>query len=250
VNAGQTVPESASEFASMTRDELLTLVASSSNALQLARAGMEQQCQVPVSYTKEYITTDVAKLPRLKLLAQALAAEGRLAELENRPADAARSYLDTVDLGIACSHGAVLIDALVAVAMESIGTRSLETLMNSLDAASCRDIAARLETLDAGRESWKNISQQERDWMRGAQPVTGRFEEIFKGGLLRATQQSVEKRFYTQVTRTRRLMIDFAARAYELEHQQKPKNFADLVPACLKAIPQDPLSGTNMTFQP
>lgn len=45
-------------------------------------------------------------------------------------------------------------------------------------------------------------------------------------------------------------MVAFAAHAYELEHQQKAGSLTDLVPAYLKTIPQDPLTGTNMVFLP
>jgi len=44
---------------------------------------------------------------------------------------------------------------------------------------------------------------------------------------------------------TRQLLIDLAARAYELDKGQSPANVADLVPDYLKAIPQDPFTGTN-----
>ncbi len=45
-------------------------------------------------------------------------------------------------------------------------------------------------------------------------------------------------------------MIDIAARAYELEKKQPPASIADLVPDYLKAVPQDPLTGTNMVYSP
>jgi len=54
----------------------------------------------------------------------------------------------------------------------------------------------------------------------------------------------------TQQTRSRALLIQLAARAYELEKGGRPKSLADLVPAHLKTIPQDPQSGTNMAYYP
>ena len=46
------------------------------------------------------------------------------------------------------------------------------------------------------------------------------------------------------------IMIDIAARAYELEKGQRPKSVAELVPDYLKAVPKDPLTGTNMVLRP
>ena len=43
--------------------------------------------------------------------------------------------------------------------------------------------------------------------------------------------------------------LELAARAYELEEGERPKSIADLVPAYLKAVPQDPLTGTNMVLR-
>ncbi len=43
-------------------------------------------------------------------------------------------------------------------------------------------------------------------------------------------------------------MIQLASRAYALEEGAPPKTLADLVPAYLKAIPQDPFTGTNMAY--
>ena len=45
-------------------------------------------------------------------------------------------------------------------------------------------------------------------------------------------------------------MVSFAARAYELEKGKAPASVADLAPAYLKAIPQDPVTKTNLTYIP
>jgi hypothetical protein len=46
------------------------------------------------------------------------------------------------------------------------------------------------------------------------------------------------------------LLVQLAARAYELENGKRPKSLADLVPAYLKTIPQDPGTGTNIAYSP
>jgi hypothetical protein len=45
-------------------------------------------------------------------------------------------------------------------------------------------------------------------------------------------------------------MISFATRAYELEKGKPPASIADLAPAYLKAIPQDPVTKTNLALNP
>ena len=45
-------------------------------------------------------------------------------------------------------------------------------------------------------------------------------------------------------------MLALAARAYELDKGHPPASAADLVPDYLKAIPQDPVTGTNLIYSP
>jgi hypothetical protein len=52
----------------------------------------------------------------------------------------------------------------------------------------------------------------------------------------------------TLQTRESVSLIQLASRAYELEKGERPKGLADLVPAYLKTIPQDPLTRTNVAF--
>jgi hypothetical protein len=47
---------------------------------------------------------------------------------------------------------------------------------------------------------------------------------------------------------TQRLAIACAARAYELDHGQKPKKAEDLVPGYLKTVPKDVATGQNLTL--
>ena len=41
-------------------------------------------------------------------------------------------------------------------------------------------------------------------------------------------------------------MLNLAVRAYELEKGERPKDITVLAPEYLKAVPQDPLTGTNL----
>ena len=67
---------------------------------------------------------------------------------------------------------------------------------------------------------------------------------------LRQVEQKCAGKVKGQQTRTRLLLLQLATRAYELEKGEHPKSLADLVPAYLKAIPQDPLTGTNLAYRP
>ena len=240
----------------MSGQELQTLVDSNSNALQLARSGLEKECRVAIKFTETYMDADnpaghFNELAGLKRLAQAFAAEGKLAEMENHPNDAAKSYLDVIHLGNESARGGPLIDELVGIAIESIGTSHLTNLVDRLDSKSCRETAAILEALDSQRQTWDEVMRQEHDWSRRAFPglrnEIARLEEVKS---LETAFRQTEKKIQERQRQTHQLIIALAARAYELDKGKPPASLADLMPDYLKAVPQDPFTGTNMVHLP
>jgi hypothetical protein len=230
-------------------EQLREWVPKNAGALAVARAGLSNQCRAPIQYTESYISNHLDDLAGLKRLARAFAAEGRLAETENRTNDAIKAYLDTIHFANESARGGVLIDTLVGIAIESIGTSHLTNLVGHLDAKSCRETAIALEAFDSQRQPWSEVMQQENAWshaaFRGWRYELARLEER---NTLKAVFAGTKQKFDAQVQRTRQLMIDLAARAYELDKDHPPASAADLVPEYLKAVPQDPVTGTNMFF--
>ena len=82
---------------------------------------------------------------------------------------------------------------------------------------------------------------------RGCGNELGRL--ISRNSLNKAFQKAEEK-FNIQQMKMRQLTVDLAARAYELENGHPPANIADLVPDYIKAVPQDPVTGTNLVYSP
>jgi hypothetical protein len=250
VKAGQMLVENNSDFNKMSEQELQKFVDGNSNAVQLARSGLQMQCRVALDYSPNSSTL-LDQLSGMKRLAQAFAAEGRLAEIENRTGDAAKSYLDAVHFGNETVRGGVLINELVGVAIEAIATSHLTNLVDRLDAKSCRETAATLESLDSQRQTWNEFMQQENDWSRRTFPGLGyEIVRLRTHKSLLPAQAAASRKLKQQQTRTRQLIIDFASRAYELDKGHPPESVSDLVPDYLKAIPQDPFTGTNMVYSP
>ena len=125
VKAGGMVSDNASDYVTMSEEELRAFVKKNAEALKLARIGLGRECRVPLDYspTNGVILSHLATLKRL---GQTLTSEGRLAELENRPADAAEAYLAVIHLGHAMCQGGLIIDSLVGLAIESMGTAGLD----------------------------------------------------------------------------------------------------------------------------
>ena len=251
VKAGKMLPDVAGEYDKMNREELQKAVSANAATMSLARSGLSNQCRVPIQYSESYISNHLDDVACLKRLARAFAAEGVLAEMNGRTNDAAQSFLDTVHLGNETLRGGVLIDGLVGIAIDAIGTSHIQTLVTNLDTRTCRETASALESLDAQSQTWNEVLQQENAWshatFRGWRYDLMRLEA---GKSAKAAIGSSKRKFDAQELKTRQLMIALAARAYELEKGHPPATVADLVPEYLKAVPQDPLTGTNLIYSP
>jgi hypothetical protein len=112
----------------------------------------------------------------------------------------------------------------------------------------CRAAAAVLESCEAQREPPEAIWARERPWARRTFGLKGLIVRLVQFRSLKQSGQRATAKLTAQQTRVRHLLIELAARAYELEKGERPKRLADLVPAYLKSIPQDPVTKTNMTY--
>ena len=119
---------------------------------------------------------------------------------------------------------------------------NLESVEDSLDAAQNRRIAKVLEELDARREPWGEFLRHSVRY-----EVRAEFKSIFSLDSWQLRQR-FKARFYQAERQRRQAMLDFAARAFELEAGEKPVSVTNLVPAYLKTIPRDPVTGTNLTL--
>jgi len=250
VKAGKMLGAKEDDYYKTNEAVLRKLVAENAEGLSLARKALKEQCQVTVQFNSAYANNHFSDLVTVKKLATTLACEGKVAEIENRPMDAAKSYLDAIHLGNESARGGVLIDQLVGTAIESIGTSSLQKLVDQLDAKTCRETAATLETLDAQRQTWNDVIQQENAWSRRTFiGLRYRLSLLISDLSIKQDQEKAQQHFINQVAKTRQLLITLATRAYELDKGHPPASTADLVPAYFKAVPQAPATGTNLMLQ-
>jgi hypothetical protein len=171
--------------------------------------------------------------------------EGRLAEVENRPADAAQSYLAMTRIGQEMTRGGAVIYALVASSIEERGLMKLGQLVGSLNTDQCKQVIAALDSADAKRETVENVVHQEKIWGRRAYGW-----RYYMHPIVNAQARHRAGCITVQSDSTRKLMIALAVRAFELEHGAKPKSINDLVPAYLKTIPKDAFTGKDMAYPP
>src|ERR1035437_9481334 len=102
IKAGEAVLGDVSDWPVLDHDSLRDLVSTNAEPLRLLRLGLTRQCVMP---TDSALTNNYNLLIGMRRLAELLAAEGRLKEMENRPAEAAPSYVDALRYGNEMSRG-------------------------------------------------------------------------------------------------------------------------------------------------
>jgi len=217
-------------------------------ALALTKVGFGRTCQVPLDYSS---TTGIhlGELAAFKRLAYAFIAQGKLAEMENRNADAAESYLDAIRLGHEPARGGVIIDFMVGLTIEQQGLAYLARLAPKLDTKCCREMALALDAIDLRSESPETMLQQEKEWARRTYGMSGQITRLLNYRMKRQSEQKLAGRMKAQQDQRRSLAVKLAARAYELETGHLPKRLEQLVPNYLRHVHPDLLGVKSLIQQ-
>lgn len=256
VKAGQMITGNFGNIEKFGETELRALLTTNAKAMTLGRLGLTRECRVPIQYSATYSEGHIVDIVAMRRFAQALCGEGKLAEMENRPSDAFKSYLDCVRLGNQSARGGLLIDKMIDLAIEGIGLNAINKMTNQISLPDCRNAIQTLETLEANTESADDIlkrdkiwSRQTYSWVAYSRMMIGR---MVQDKTLNPTRPppNWKNMIQSKENARRKLLVDIAARAFELEKGERPKTINDLVPDYLKTIPLDPFTGTNMVYQP
>ena len=252
VAAGARLAVDPSGFKEKSLPELQALVASNGPALDLLRAGLQKESRVPLQYTLMDTTNWANELPQFKSLAQALCAEARSELLAGNPDRAAEICLETVQFGVECSRGGVLIHRLVGVAIENIGFQALDPVLQQLDAENCRRVVKRLDDIWSSREPLSEVTANERAWSRMTAGIRDHFAALVMTRSLRpfnALGAPAIARCEQQEASLDQQLLKMAARAYEMENGHPPESAPDLVPDYLQAVPTNPTTGKPLELQ-
>jgi hypothetical protein len=249
VKAGEAVLGNYGDWPDLDHDGLAALVATNAEPLRLLRLGLTRQCVMPMDSS---LTNNAGmnQLARMKRLVQLLAAEGRQREMENQPAEAARSYVDAIRFGNEMSRGGYLITRLVGIACEAIGYAPLAKLVRKLNHDEARAVLTDLEKLDADHVTWAEAKQSERRFMRyqirkHLNPIMW----VMGWWQSRQAVQRAELKHKTVVAHERLLAAELALRCYLSEQGHPPARLDDLVTNYLSHVPQDPFSGQPLVYR-
>ncbi len=236
-----------------TREELEAYVGKNQAALKLARVGLGHESRVRTQFTPTYMGQHTPELVSLRKLGETFLAEGRLAEWNQRTNAAVESYLEAITLGDDIIHGGVIIDHLVGTAIELRALVTLQALIPVLDVPPCRGAIKALESLEAKRASTNDTLRVEKEWSWKANGLVNYIRFWVADPKLDAITEARESLVKQDSTRQRQagiLLIDLAARAFELEKGRRPQSAKELVPDYLKAVPKDPATGADLGLPP
>lgn len=251
VKAGDAVANGVGEHPSLSLEELRIFVAAHSEALALARTGLSRTCAVPASLFLDDFSQMSYILMGQKRLAQLLVAEGRLAELEDRPVAAARSYLDAVRLGQEISRGGFVINRLVGIACSAIGMSPLGRLAPKLEGEQLKPIVAELEAIDRAGVTWEEVWAAEKAYMRNEvwkRPVSLVWFSQWKEA--RTSIRLGRAKHDESAARLRLLAAELALRGFTAETGRPPATLDELVPNYLHSVPVDPFTEQPLIYRP
>jgi hypothetical protein len=206
---------------------------------------------MPIDSSLTNATGMMNQLAEMKRLVQLLATEGRLREIENRPADAARSYTDAIRFGNEMSRGGFLITRLVGIACESIGCHALAKVVPKLSREDARIVLSDLGKVDDDHVSWADVLRGEKYYVR--YQLRGRFNPIlrvFTWWQTRGAMEKAETKHKIVVAHERLVAGELALRSYQSEQGRAPARLDDLVTNYLSKVPQDPFTGHPLIYKP
>jgi hypothetical protein len=231
----QSLPEQVDE--SLADEELNQLINENKEVLEQARAGLSMPCQVAVEYTEDYVLQHAGYLAAFKRLVRLLLAEGLLAERQHQVPAAVRSYLDILRLSQVASHGGNAMDKLVGLAIDNIACGKLAGVAGKMKVAEAKAAIQALADFEAREDPLEMVMRQEQVFARRTYGLRGRIAALFTFQQLRTMEQNIRQKSESRKKVRRQLMVDLAARAFELEKGAPPKALPELAPHYLKTIP-------------
>lgn len=236
-----------------TRKKLATFGRDDMDALDTIRLGLSRECRVRLSYSQSELYTRHTKQRQLM---QALLAEGRLAEYEDRLDDAVTCYLDVVRLARKGSHGGIITDVLTAVSIQETGVEQLLRITDALDHREAKRAIDSLQGLNMLREPMDSIIARDRIFV---DQMSGKLQRaslvIWESSpqevaLRAATCEHLRFLAKRDRVRTQLAVCEMAVRRYQLDHDRPPDTLAELVPEYLGSVPEDPFVGQPIVYRP
>jgi Bacterial type II secretion system protein G. len=149
------------------------------------------------------------------------------------------------------SHGGLMMNRLVGIACEGVGSIPLVKLLPKLTCEQVRPLIADFEKIDDTSVPWSEVLQNEN---RFARAQLGNYPNPIKlvSDLRQArdTRRASAERHDLAAAHLRLLIVELALRTYRCDQGKAPVNLTQLVPKYLQSLPKDPFSSNPLVYRP
>ncbi len=227
---------------SASREALRAAVIEMEPAYDKLRVGLSKKVRMPIDYESPD-GFGVPYIQAMRSLARSKSGRARLAMQENRPEDALEDYLDTIRLGYAIRPETLMVNALVGIAITSIGQRGLYEQIAAFDAKQSTRAIALLQQLERESESAEAFVYRDRIWSQHANGWHGHLSQVLSDVAdheLLFGQDAFHEAFRRERAISHLLCAELAIHAFQISTGTLPTNLDELVPEYLPAVPSDP----------
>ena len=240
-------------YEEMGDEELAAVVEENARALNLAREALQKDCRVIVNWTAgpAELETQMDSGSSLREIARAFAAAARWAGIDGMLDQGVVCGLDTLDLARATGRGGLIVDRMVAQAIQRRAFQVLRDLGDQLSSEDCTRLRKRIELFSLQLDSPEEVLQRERVFFR---QINGTLQSIMMSGVSRTQLKQVALEIETAdkrlATLSALLRTHLALRAFQLDSKRLPNKLDELVPDFLREVPQDRFSASSLIYRP
>jgi hypothetical protein len=223
-------------------------------AIAQARAAFDRECRVPVDYMSKDIPS-MESIRVLRSLARVMAATGQLHAVRGEMDQSLSAYLDTIQVGVECRRGGLLIDGIIGIAVARTGYDGLCHHVDQLSPEQCRAAIVRLRELQSDCEPFESFYRRDRIWSAYANGWSGRICQIlndietieYEDSFLGILSEDHSVPFKAVDAYVELLVAELSLRAFTVEQGRVPAGWDEVVAAggaALGVDPFDPGGGT------
>lgn len=244
-------------------------------ALERAREALRRDCVVPLEYDAGFFEKHSEDYSPLRDLARSFALELNAAARLGDLGRATDIGLNIFDLANAVRRGGMVVDSLVAVAIEGIAIDPLRGYRRRLKPSEATHLANELLRIDAEREPFERIVARDREWEEAVESpeddtdfLNTEWPRADEDGIDHETGQAVREMLQSfaelpedhrrafekqiddrNIAMMRLLALESSLIACHARNGVYPSDLSTLVPACIAAIPTDPFTGAGFKYR-
>lgn len=147
-------------------EKAIVFIEENRDILAAARQSSEKEFRVPVKTSREWLSTHMEEMAKLKKLIHSIVTEGKVAEARGQIDQALTIYLDGLKLSYRIVRGGIALDYLNGLSYRALVLRALETVNPELTRQQCQHVLLTLDNLEKEQESLNSITLRDRAWRR------------------------------------------------------------------------------------